>query len=90
MVQNKCMNHIKHQKIENEYVNYMLRNNLIYALLKHDIHPYQEKEFAEQIRIAIEALPEKCRQVFVMSRFQYLKNREIAERLNISQNTVER
>ena len=90
MVQNKCMNYIKHQKIENEYVSYMLRNKLIDELPEHDTNPYHEKELAEQIRLAIDTLPEKCKLVFEMSRFEYLKNREIAERLNISQNTVER
>lgn len=90
MVQNKCMNHIKHKRIENEYVNYMIRNKLIDEIPEHDTNPYHEKELAEQIRQAIDTLPEKCKLVFEMSRFEYLKNKEIAERLNISQNTVER
>ncbi len=90
MVQNKCMNYIKHLKIENEYVNYMIRNKLIDELPEHLTDPYQEKELSVQIRMAINSLPERCRQVFEMSRFEYLKNREIAERLNISQKTVER
>lgn len=90
MVQNKCMNYIKHQKVENEYVNYMLRNKLLDEIPENDTNPYLEKELAQQIRIAVESLPEKCKLVFEMSRFGFLKNREIAERLNISQNTVER
>lgn len=90
MVQNKCMNYIKHQRIENEYVNYMIRNKLLDEIPEHDANPYHEKELAEQIRQAIDTLPEKCKLVFEMSRFEYLKNKEIAERLNISQNTVER
>ena len=90
MVQNRSMNYLKHQKVENEYVSYLIRNKLIDELPEHDIDPYQEKETAQQIKIAIDSLPERCRQVFIMSRFEYLKNKEIAERLNISQNTVER
>lgn len=90
MVQNKCMNYLKHLQVENEYVNYMIKNRLIDELPEHDTNPYQEKELAEQIRLAIDTLPEKCKLVFEMSRFEYLKNREIAEKLNISQNTVER
>jgi len=89
-VQNKCMNHIKHQRIENEYVDYMLRNRILDEIPEHDTNPYYEKELAEQIRKAIDNLPEKCKLVFEMSRFEFLKNKEIAERLNISQNTVER
>ncbi len=90
MVQNRCLNYIKHQKIENEYVNYMLRNKLLDELPEHDTNPYYEKELAQQIRMAIDSLPEKCKLVFEMSRFEYLKNKEIAQRLNISENTVER
>ena len=48
MVQNKCMIYIKHQKVENEYVNYMLRNNLLDEIPKNDINPYLEKELAIQ------------------------------------------
>ena len=90
MVQNKCLNYLKHQRVENEYVDYMLRNKLFDEMPEHDTNPYHEKELAEQIRKAIDTLPEKCKLVFEMSRFEYLKNKEIAEKLNISQNTVER
>lgn len=38
----------------------------------------------------VENLPEKCREVFKLSRSEYLTNREIAERLSISESTVEK
>lgn len=44
-----------------------------------------EKDVAE----AIESLPPRCREVFVMSRYQGKKYREIAEAMGISENTVE-
>lgn len=90
MVQNRSLNYLKHQKIESEYVSYLIRNKLIDELPEYDADPYHEKEMIQQIKIAIDSLPEKCRQIFIMSRFEYLKNKEIAERLNISPNTVER
>jgi RNA polymerase sigma-70 factor (family 1) len=37
----------------------------------------------------VERLPEKCRQIFQLSRKEYLSNKEIASRLNISIKTVE-
>lgn len=37
----------------------------------------------------VERLPEKCRQIFKLSRKEYLSNKEIASRLNISTKTVE-
>ncbi len=38
---------------------------------------------------AIEALPERCRAVFILRQFENLSQREIAARLNISEHTVE-
>ena len=35
------------------------------------------------------SLPKKCKQVFELSRYENLKNKEIAERLDISVKTVE-
>lgn len=47
----------------------------------------EEKRMA--IQNALEKLPEKCKQVFVLSRFEELKYAEIADKLGISINTVE-
>jgi RNA polymerase sigma-70 factor (family 1) len=89
MVQNKCLNYIKRRKIENEYVSYLAKNNLL------DDYPdtwnaYIQKDLESQARKAIETLPEKCREIFKLSRFEHLKNKEIAQKLNLSEKTVER
>lgn len=52
-------------------------------------HHGVEEELKELIDKALATLPEKCRQVFEMSRFQQMKYKEIAEELEISQKTVE-
>ncbi|MFV0592045.1 MAG: RNA polymerase sigma-70 factor [Draconibacterium sp.] len=49
----------------------------------------EEAELNNRINLAIQQLPEKCRQVFVLCRFDGLKYSEIAEKLNISLKTVE-
>ena len=49
----------------------------------------ESMELEEKIREAIQSLPEKCRQVFELNRFEGLKYSEIAEKLNISIKTVE-
>lgn len=41
------------------------------------------------LEAAIDALPDRCRAVFVLRRFEGLSHREIAQRLGISENTVE-
>ncbi|MEM8894831.1 MAG: RNA polymerase sigma-70 factor, partial [Bacteroidota bacterium] len=47
------------------------------------------QELNETIENTIQTLPEKCREVFVLSRMEHLSNKEIAERMNISIRTVE-
>lgn len=49
----------------------------------------QENELLERFQLALEKLPEKCRMVFNLSRFEELKYQEIADRLDISIKTVE-
>jgi RNA polymerase sigma-70 factor (ECF subfamily) len=46
-------------------------------------------ELESRIAQAIETLPEQCRMVFKLSRFEHLKYAEIAEHLGISVKTVE-
>lgn len=49
----------------------------------------EEAELADRINRAIQNLPERCREVFVLCRFEELKYAEIADRLHISVKTVE-
>ena len=47
------------------------------------------KETAYKIDVAINSLPTACRTVFLLSRFENLSNKEIAQELNLSVKTVE-
>ncbi|MCW0481317.1 RNA polymerase sigma-70 factor [Gaoshiqia sediminis] len=49
----------------------------------------EEAELNDRINKSINELPEKCREVFVLCRFEGLKYSQIAEKLNISVKTVE-
>ena len=46
-------------------------------------------ELNNKIDVAINQLPEACRRIFTMNRFEDLTYKEIASRLNVSVNTVE-
>lgn len=49
----------------------------------------EKTELEEKIREVIDSLPEKCREIFEMNRFEGLKYNEIAKKLKISVKTVE-
>ncbi|OFX57796.1 MAG: hypothetical protein A2066_14430 [Bacteroidetes bacterium GWB2_41_8] len=86
-VKNGSLNYLKHKKIEEKYIRSMselANNHLIY---EPDV--YVETELQEKIKNAIDLLPEKCREIFIMSRIRGLKNEEIASELNLSKRTVE-
>ena len=51
--------------------------------------PLYVKDIQEKINAAVEHLPEKCREIYKLSREQHLSYKEIAERLQISPKTVE-
>lgn len=47
------------------------------------------RELNDVLNKSIDNLPDKCREIFQLSRNEHLSNKEIAERLNISVKTVE-
>lgn len=49
----------------------------------------QDAELQKQFDVFLDELPDRCKEIFVLSRVQQLNNQEIAERLNISKKTVE-
>lgn len=51
--------------------------------------PIEQSELRRQIDAAIAELPEKCREVFKLSYIHGLRNRDIADAMNISVRTVD-
>jgi len=49
---------------------------------------YAQEQHARAIVAAIEALPPRCREAFVLNRFHGLSHQEVAERMGISKNMV--
>jgi RNA polymerase sigma-70 factor (ECF subfamily) len=86
-VRNKCLNWLRdNKKFNKEILD-------IEGLLsdKTYVQPDRlvEAEIQERIVNAIEELPAKCREIFVLNRHENLKYQEIAVRLDISIKTVE-
>lgn len=87
-VRNLCLNQLRHSDIRREYQKYMTEENNI--LSEHDTENYLlYSELHNHINSAMKKLPEKQREVFILSRFKGLKYKEISQKLNISERTVE-
>jgi RNA polymerase sigma-70 factor (ECF subfamily) len=86
-VYNRSMNFIRDNK---KFLNHedAYRQNLVVDESAYSDH-LETAELEEKIRKALSKLPEKCREVFELSRFEGKKYTEIAEKLNISVKTVE-
>lgn len=90
-VKNSCLNYLKHQKIVQKF-----ENETLIQLLEMEAGHYQsgeksliERENLKQINDAIDSLPDIYREIIVLSRFEGLKNSEIADQLNLPIRTVE-
>jgi len=92
MVKNECLDYLKHQKVKKQYKNQIEKDiNLINqeSLQNNPSLLLIEKELHNKVNNLIDQLPPACKDIFIKSRFNGLKHREIAEELSISQKTVE-
>lgn len=91
LVKNRCLNFLRHKLIEEEY-NVQMKEELgfkLYALESLDYSYQSEEELQAIIQRALDKLPERCREIFIKSRMEGMKYKEISEELGISVNTVE-
>ena len=94
ILKNKCLDYLKHKTIElkynqqssSEYI-YLQANK--YALEDESINIITDAQIRKALSNAVGKLPRHCREVFIMSRYNGLKNQEIAMELSISVQTVE-
>lgn len=90
-VKNSCLNYLKHQKVIRRF-----EHDAALQMKEMEADHYQsgeksliEQENLAQIDQAINSLTDIYREVIMLSRFEGLKNQEIAEKLNIPIRTVE-
>ena len=95
MLRNKCLNYLRDQKLR------VVEKNINFIEEYELQHLYQldfigreerklEESLLEAIRLLIEKLPEKRKQVFVKTKIEGRKNKEVAEELGISVKAVEK
>jgi RNA polymerase sigma-70 factor (ECF subfamily) len=87
IVKNSCIDHLRHIATVNKNKEKILLA-LRQALLKDVINDDALSYVLDRIHGEIEKLPTGCKEVFKLSYIDELKNREIAEKLQISEKTV--
>jgi len=95
LVRNRCIDYIKHLKVVTNRMQEIQISSKYEELYRIDFignEPYLliEKELNTKIEKTIQSLPDRCREIFLLSRMNGMKNREIAEKLNINIKNVER
>ncbi|MDR2775419.1 MAG: RNA polymerase sigma-70 factor [Tannerella sp.] len=96
MVKNRCIDFLRNQlktSGRNITLSDIREKELelkLYSLQEFDERALSNVEIETIIREAIDSLPERCREIFILSRLQGLRHKEIAERLAITPNTIER
>lgn len=95
LIRNRCIDYLRKEmnrkerrgtlsEVENKEIELKL-----YSLEMFDEDHLSDADIEELLQRAIANLPERCREIFIMSRLQNLRYKEIAAKLNISPNTVE-
>ncbi|CAK7073086.1 MAG: hypothetical protein BACD_03467 [Bacteroides rodentium] len=83
---NKVLNHLR----DEEKRHHLLENWLNQQQLeKQGKECYDIEQFTAALHKCVEQLPDKCREIFLLSRQERLTYKQIAERLSISPKTVE-
>ncbi len=86
-VRNRSLNYLRDNK---KFDTRLLAQENLFPLASYEqTDRLVERELQDRIQYAISELPEKCREVFLLSRNEHLKYQAIADKLEISVKTVE-
>jgi RNA polymerase sigma-70 factor (ECF subfamily) len=86
-VQNSCLDELRHKQVVRDHELYVEAFNYFDCLDTENYVLYSELH--DKLNTALEKIPETYRDAFQMNRFEGLKYKEIAERLQVSERTVE-
>lgn len=86
-IYNKSLNYLRDNKKFNNDI--LTMEGYIPLIENHQPNRIEINEISDAIKNALEELPEKCREVFMLSRYENLKYQQIADQLGISIKTVE-
>ena len=84
MAKNSALNHLEHLQIKSDYETKYEHND-------NDLSIEEEidaRDLQLLVQLAVDSMPPQRKKVFQLSREEHLKNKEIAEQLNLSEKTV--
>lgn len=85
-VRNGCLKKIRHQKVVDRHEKTMRPYNRI---IENPHHYLMLSEIEQCVEETLQEMPERTRDIFLLSRYERKKHKEIAETLQISIKTVE-
>lgn len=94
-IKNKSMDFLRRKIVENEAKNFIQTEFDLSLQMKLDSLEILNTNFPNEESIekrlddALQKLPERCRQIFIMNKIEGKKQKQIADELQISVNTVE-
>lgn len=88
---NRCIDYLRLSVNRNVHISdsAFSLENLLYTSYLQDEH-FDAIEIEKEIENCINALPVRCREIFMLSRYDDLKNKEIAQKLGINIKSVEK
>lgn len=93
-IHNRCLNYLRNQKVRQQYLTdnqYFYTDDAILGFAGQDEEPVSKLitgELETEINKAVNSLPDQCRAIFQMNRYENLTYVEIAGKLKLSVNTV--
>ena len=94
-VKNECLDFLQHKVIEEKAVTHIKEEYTRTLQMKYESLEafdggfFSEDDIETLITKAIDSLPEKCREIFIKSKIEGKRQKEIAEELGVSINTIE-
>lgn len=88
MLRNKSLHELRARMIQNKHLEKFILLQPEYA--EETTEQLYAKQMAEKIQSAVDRLSPQCRQAFILSRYEHLPYKDIAARMDISVNTVEK
>ena len=86
VIKNACIDHLRKNKLRYKIEHHLLQSGTISENVVE--HKYQEAELVQQLYERINQLPERMQQVFKLTYLDGFSRTEVAQMLNLSENTI--